>query len=151
MALMENISLKTLSMMGVTISFLASGKHTDGAWSLMDYTAPPEFAGPAPHYHKVTMEAFYILEGQLSLVVDGVSTEATPGQLVIAPPGTVHFWHNPQPDPCRFLILFSPSGMEGYFEALATLMQEETSWPPQDMSRVTALAEKYDTFSPSAG
>jgi mannose-6-phosphate isomerase-like protein (cupin superfamily) len=148
---MENITLKTLSMMGVNISFLASGKHTDGAWSLMDYTAPPEFPGPAPHYHKVTMEAFYILEGQLSLKIDGVLTEAKPGQLVIAPPGTVHVWRNPHADPCRFLILFSPSGMEGYFEELATLMREETTWPPQDMTRVTALAEKYDTFSPSAG
>jgi mannose-6-phosphate isomerase-like protein (cupin superfamily) len=147
---MNETNHKTLSLMGVTITFLSSAEETGGAWSLIEYLAPPEFKGPAPHWHKRSTEAFYVVEGHLSLQVGERGVEAKPGDFVLVPPGTVHVWRNPEATPCKFLVFLSPSGLEGYFEAMATLMREETTWPPADMGKVIALAEKFDTFSPPA-
>jgi quercetin dioxygenase-like cupin family protein len=137
-------------MMGVTITFLLESKDTNGQSSLLEYTAPPQFKGPAPHYHKQATEAFYILEGELHFAVAGKARIAKAGEFVPVAPRTVHAWSNPNDTPCRFLVLFTPGGSEGYFDALQTLMREETTWPPADMSKVMALAEQFDTFSPPA-
>jgi hypothetical protein len=32
--------------------------ETNGAWTLFEYTVPPRFAGPPPHWHKTTDEGF---------------------------------------------------------------------------------------------
>lgn len=36
----------SLEVVGVRVRFLVSGADTDGAWSLIEYTAPANFAGP---------------------------------------------------------------------------------------------------------
>jgi mannose-6-phosphate isomerase-like protein (cupin superfamily) len=145
---MKVMSHRTLSLLGVSITFLASAEDTGGHWSLLEYTAPPQFKGPAPHWHKRTTEAFYIVEGQLSMQIGERIIEAQMGSFVLVAPREIHVWSNPQITPCKFLVFVSPSGLEGYFDEVATLMQDEVTWPPADMSKVVALAEKFDTFSP---
>lgn len=139
---------RTLSLFGVSITFLASAEDTDGQWSLLEYTAPPQFKGPAPHWHKQTTEAFYIIEGQLSMQIGERSIEAQVGSFVLVAPGELHVWSNPQDARCKFLVFVSPSGLENYFDEIAKLMQNEATWPPADMNKVVTLAEKFDTFSP---
>jgi mannose-6-phosphate isomerase-like protein (cupin superfamily) len=139
---------KTMSMMNVHITFLANEEETAGQWSALEYVAPPQFKGPAPHWHKQTTEAFYIVEGELRFQIDEDVKEAKAGEFVVVPPKTVHAWSNPHAAPSKFLVFLSPSGLEKYFEELEVLMREETTWPPADMTKVIALAEKFDTFSP---
>jgi oxalate decarboxylase/phosphoglucose isomerase-like protein (cupin superfamily) len=74
--------------------------------------------------------------------------EAQPGSFVLVAPGELHVWSNPHTAPCKFLVFVSPSGLENYFDEVAKLMQDEATWPPADMSKVVAIAEKFDTFSP---
>ena len=40
----------------------SAAEDTDGRWTLCEYTAPPQFAGPPPHRHKETDEAFFVLD-----------------------------------------------------------------------------------------
>jgi len=49
----------------------------------------------------------------------------------------------------RYLCGFDRPGMQGYFEELTKFVASAPSWPPADMAPVIALAERYDTFSPS--
>src|SRR4028118_1467044 len=140
---MKLMSHRNLSLLGVNITFLASAQDTGGQWSLLEYTAPPQFKGPAPHWHRQTTEAFYIVEGQLCMQIGERVFEAQPGSFVLVAPGEPHVWSNPQTAPCKFLVFVSPSGLENYFEEVAKLMQTEATWPPADMSKVVALAEKF--------
>ncbi len=139
---------RTLEIAGVRIRFLVSGEETGGAWSLLEYTAPAGFAGPAPHLHRRTTEMFYVLDGVLTLESGGSARELSAGSLAVVAPGTPHRFANPAAEPCRFLVQVLPGGMEGYFVELAELIRAAPRWPPADPGPVAALAERFDTFPP---
>ena len=134
--------------MGVRIRFLVSAEEIEGTWSLIEYTAPPHFAGPAPHYHANTTELFYVLEGQLTVDAAGEVRVLGPGDLALVQPGTSHRFSNASDEPCRFLVQASPAGLENYFPAVAQLIKDAPSWPPADMRPVVELAQRFDTFMP---
>jgi mannose-6-phosphate isomerase-like protein (cupin superfamily) len=133
---------------GVVISLKSTAGDTAGSWTLLEYTAPPNFAGPAPHWHKETDEAFFVLEGTIRFEVDGENVDLQAGGYARVPPGVVHRFSNPTDKPSRFLGLAIPGGLDKYLEELAELMANEPSWPPADMGPVMALMANYDTFPP---
>jgi mannose-6-phosphate isomerase-like protein (cupin superfamily) len=140
---------ETMELLGVRIRFLVTAADTRGAWSLLEYTAPPRFAGPAPHFHGRTGELFYVLEGELALECCGASQVLAAGGMALVAPRTVHRFSNPADVPCRFLVHLSPAGVEEYFVALAEIVHDAPEWPLPDMRSVTTLAERFDTFSPA--
>jgi mannose-6-phosphate isomerase-like protein (cupin superfamily) len=97
---------------GVTISLKSTSADTDGGWTLLEYTAPPNFAGPAPHWHKETDEAFFVLEGTIRFEVDGENVDLQAGGYARVPPGVVHRFSNPTDKPSRFLGVAIPGGLE---------------------------------------
>jgi mannose-6-phosphate isomerase-like protein (cupin superfamily) len=135
---------------GVTVALKSASDDTEGGWVLLEYTAPPGFQGPPPHWHKQTDEAFFVLDGTLRFEVDGETADVRAGGYARVPPGVVHRFSNPTEGPCRFLGLAIPGGIENYFEELGEMMAKETSWPPADMGPALALMAKYDTFPPPA-
>jgi mannose-6-phosphate isomerase-like protein (cupin superfamily) len=142
--------LPTIDLMGVRVKFLVSSSDTVGAWALIDYTAPPLFRGPLPHWHGQTEEVFQVLEGTLTVRVEGKEFEVPAGGYALIPPGVLHQFSNETPDPVRFLTHVRPGGLEEYFKELFELVAQEGAWPPADPSRVLSLMERYDTFTPSA-
>lgn len=135
---------------GVAILLKGGAEDTDGRWTIFEYTAPPGFPGPPPHWHKKIEEAFFILEGTVRFEVDGETMDVRAGGYARVPPGVVHRFSNPTDEPSRFLGLVVPGGLERYFEELSEMMANEPSWPPADMSPVMALMSSYDTFPPPA-
>jgi quercetin dioxygenase-like cupin family protein len=115
---------------------------------MLEYVSPAGGPAPPPHWHKTARESFYILEGTLQFQIEERTIEAPSGTLVVVPARTVHTWRNTGTTAARFLVTFSPAGFEEYFEELFAWVNSETSWPPQDMSRMARLNAKYDTFSP---
>ena len=137
---------EVLSLMGVTLAFKAVSEHTDGALTVIEYTAPPHFTGPPPHTHQHTLEAFYVLEGELTLRIGDRTTKAEAGAFALARRGTVHAFSNPSDHPARFLILLSPGGMENYFHELPGLVgRHGYPLPPQLMAE---LGQRYDITLP---
>ena len=140
-----------IELLGVRVRVLATADDTGGAYTLLDYQAPPDLPGPLPHWHQRYTEAFYVLEGRLTLHVDGEERTLGPGELATVRPGQVHQFRNGSDAPTRFLIHFTPGGFEGYFIELAEFVRREGTWPPRDPSGVLAIAARYDTFSPAVG
>ena len=137
--------------LGVTIRTLVATADSGGALAALDYTAPPRFRGAAPHRHAVLTETFVGLAGELRLQADGGEHALGPGAVVVVPPGVVHAFANPGDEPARFLVLATPGmGLDRYFAELADLIARSPAWPPADPSAVAAIAERYDTFPPSA-
>lgn len=46
--------------------------------------------GARPHFHKAATELYYVLEGEGSVVLDGVEHAVRKGSVVQIPPGVVH-------------------------------------------------------------
>ncbi|NJN43326.1 MAG: cupin domain-containing protein [Anaerolineae bacterium] len=140
---------ETWSALGVTLTYKLIGAETDGQWLVLEYSAPPNFPGPPPHWHKITTELFYVLEGTLSFRVGEQTLNAGPGGFAYVPPGTVHGFSNPTDAPARYLLITSPAGLENYFIELAEMVKNEPQWPPKDMMKLRNLMSKYDTYSPT--
>ena len=77
--------------------------------------------GPPLHSHEVEGESWYIIEGTLRFKVGADIRPAPQGTFVYVPPGTPHCFQNVGDAPARILVLFTPAGMEGFFERFAQL------------------------------
>jgi mannose-6-phosphate isomerase-like protein (cupin superfamily) len=44
---------------------------------------------------------FYVLEGTLTMLIDGTNRRIGPGTFVCVPPGVVHAFSNPSGEPAR--------------------------------------------------
>ena len=82
----------------------------------IEMTFLPEFEGVDAHTHADHVDAFYVLEGEVEFLVGDDSVRAEAETFVAAPPGSVHGFRNPGPEPIRFLNLHAPPG--GFVERL---------------------------------
>ena len=60
------------------------------------------------HYHNVMEENFYILEGEIDIVVDGVVNHMYPGQMIHIEPGEVHYCKNSYDKPITMVSTLAP-------------------------------------------
>ncbi len=121
-------------------------EHTAGAYSVHDNTIPPGAPGPRPHLHRDHEEAFYVLEGELTVRVGPRRIVAPAGSFVVVPRGVVHRPSNPGPEPTRVLLVFSPGGMDRFFEEAAEGRMPLAGPPPTDpevLGRLGAFTEKH--------
>jgi len=120
-------------------------EDTAGAYSVHDNTIPPGSPGPRPHLHRYHEEAFYVLEGELTVRVGPRKIVAPAGSFVVVPRGVVHQPSNPGTEPTRVLLVFSPGGMERFFEEAAEgrMPLAAVADDPAVLERVEAFTEKY--------
>lgn len=98
------------------ITFLASAEMTGGRYALQRMHLTKGFAPPAAHRHGP--EDFYILSGEIRFWAGKDEFVARAGDFVRTIPGG---WHTLQAetDDAEALIIFSPAGMERFFQSLA--------------------------------
>ena len=77
--------------------------------------------GPPLHTHEAQDESWYVLEGELRFKLGDTMQAAPAGSFVFVPRGTVHAFQNVGPGPARILVIFTPAGMEPFFERFAEL------------------------------
>jgi quercetin dioxygenase-like cupin family protein len=120
-------------------------EDTAGAYSVHDNTIPPGSPGPRPHFHRHHEEAFYVLEGELTVRVGSSKIVAPVGSFVVVPRGVVHQPSNPGRQPTRVLLVFSPGGMDRFFEEAAAGRIPLAAVPddPVVLERLGAFTEKY--------
>jgi mannose-6-phosphate isomerase-like protein (cupin superfamily) len=98
---------------------LASADQTSSEFTLMQtQNEPPDF-GPPLHLHRDAAEAFYVLEGEYLMYIEGHQERCPPGTFVYVPRNTPHTFKVVSEGPGTKLNLFSPAAMVGYFEELA--------------------------------
>ena len=102
------------------MAFKAVAAQTGGDFSLMERTLPPGGRRPPAHRHVNCSEAFFVLEGQVSFVLDGADLTGGPGDFLLVPRGAAHTFGNAGSEPARLLVLHAPA-MDAYFEELHRL------------------------------
>jgi uncharacterized cupin superfamily protein len=76
---------------------------------IADVWSEPGGASPPPHVHRRHAESFYVLEGEMTFVLDGRERRAEAGAWVQVPPGVAHSFAVRGRAPVRFLDVHTPS------------------------------------------
>lgn len=64
--------------------------HEDAGSGLAAWAHAVDIDGARPHYHRRSTELYYVLEGEGTVVLDGVEHPVRRGSIVQIPPGVVH-------------------------------------------------------------
>jgi quercetin dioxygenase-like cupin family protein len=105
---------------GGEITLALGAEETGGRLTaLVTVAAPGE--GPPLHTHAHEDEILVVIEGTMRFRLGDEIEEAPAGSLVFVPRGAVHTWQNIGDSPARMFALFTPSGMERFFERFAAL------------------------------
>ncbi len=91
----------------MTAVFKADGAETAGAWSVSEWLLQPRSPGPGEHAHEDADDAFYVLEGTVTFILDDKVADAPAGSFVLAPAGVRHDFENRSDKPARLLNFYS--------------------------------------------
>ena len=116
----------------------------DGAYSLVEWVSAPGVPGTPLHIHRITDEAFYVLEGTFGFQVGERTVDGAAGAFFYVPKGLEHAFWNQGPTPARMLIMMSPPGFERYVEELAEGLASAGEDEVAAMSVRKTLSEKHD-------
>ena len=107
------------------MSLKATGEETDLAFSLLEAAEPAGF-GPPLHIHHDAAEAFYVLEGEYIIFLDGREYACPAGSFIFIPAGVPHGFRVGKVE-SRKLNLYAPAAMVGYFDDLSEAIQSGTA------------------------
>jgi quercetin dioxygenase-like cupin family protein len=90
------------------VEFLADGDELHATWTRF----APYLDGASPHVHRQHCDLFYVLAGELTLLVGPDQGERVlpAGTLVLAPPLVVHGFRNGSDSELRYLNFHAPGG-----------------------------------------
>ena len=93
------------------VEFLARTQHTP-RFNLSIITIQPLRDGPPVHQHAAEDDSFYMLDGELTFIVDDAEVVAGPGTFVLVPPEVPHTFANRGDKPARFMNVHAPAGFD---------------------------------------
>jgi len=128
---------RTIDLGGFRMSVKATHAQTNGAFSLIEAQEPPGF-GPPLHIHRDAAEAFYVLEGEYIIFLDGREASCPAGSFIFIPAGVPHGFRVGDV-PSRKLNLYTPAAMIGYFDELA----DATKVGDVDPDTLSEIARRY--------
>jgi quercetin dioxygenase-like cupin family protein len=97
---------------------LATGEQTCDAFSIVEHRLAPGAQGPPLHRHERLCDAFYVLEGSLTLRVEDQTLTAAAGAFACFPPGVAHTFLNASRVPVRVLNINAPGGWDRVLRSL---------------------------------
>ena len=105
---------------GGPLAFKVRGEQTNGVLTALENVIPPG-QGPPLHTHANEDESWYVIDGELRFRLDRDVQRAPAGSFVFVPRGTPHCFQNVADAPARILVMFTPAGMERFFDRFAAL------------------------------
>ena len=64
------------------------------------------------HVHADEDDSFYILQGEMTFLLDSGEVAAPPGTFVLVPPGNAHGFRNDGDTPVRMINVHAPAGFD---------------------------------------
>ncbi len=123
---------------GSVMHFKATAATTGGRLSLMERALPPAGRMPPPHVHDGD-EAYFVLHGRITFILDGQERTEGPETFLLVPGGTGHTFGNRSAEPARLLVLHFPA-LDTYFAELESLWRRPT---PPTVEEERALMSRH--------
>jgi quercetin dioxygenase-like cupin family protein len=111
------------------------------ALSVLEFELGPAHPGVAPHFHKLQIDSFYVLEGEVDFRIGDETVRAPRGSYVSVPPGVVHGLMNAGASSARLLNVHVPGGFAEYSLELNELRLSGVE--PDE-----AFFERHDIYEP---
>lgn len=125
------------NVLGAPYRFLVSSENSDGAFSLIEVTTPPQ-AGVPLHIHTREDETFFILEGTIEATCDGKTLTLQKGATAFLPRNIPHSYRNSTNSTARYLVWITPGGFEKCLEEFGRLPAGQ---PPPET--IVGIGQKY--------
>lgn len=123
-----------LNVLGESVRVLARADET-GGHEIFHQTGPAG-VGPPPHHHPWA-ESYYVLSGELEVMVGDRREVLGPGMFVHVPAGIVHGYRNRTTE-ASFVSVTSSAGAGRFFEEMH---REVTEMPPR-VDQIVAVATR---------
>jgi mannose-6-phosphate isomerase-like protein (cupin superfamily) len=117
------------SMDRYSVTFLKTAKETNGAYEEVKVELEPG-GGNEWHYHTAFVEKFHVIDGQLTVGMEGKPVPITTGQDTIAPKRMMHKFYNTSSKPVTFIVRIEPArSFEKTLRSAYGLMTTGQSYP----------------------
>lgn len=130
-------------------SICLSGADTWGKYCLLELGLAPGMSTPR-HTHTREDEAYFVLSGEVEVIVDGEVFPLRPGDTLIAPRNLPRQLRNPGKTENHYLIILSPSGLEEFVKTTCLLAPNDapapTAPPPAAVQNVFDRAVNYGIY-----
>ena len=140
----ENLTGQSFWFIHNLATVKVSGEQTGEAWSMVELVGPHGDMPPL-HVHHSEDEAFYVLEGRMTLFVGDSQIEIAAGESAVAPRGVPHVYRVDS-ERARWLAVASPAGFERFVAEVSVPAQElelPDGDPAVDPARLNAVAAGY--------
>lgn len=122
---------------GIHVAPKVTGEDNGGAYCLIEHAVPPGLGSPA-HVCRKVRTAYYVVEGEFSVVLGEETKIAAAGACVIVPEGTVSSFENIGDGEGTLLAAHSPAGHELFLLGWSQLARGDP-----DPERMKALCDKH--------
>lgn len=121
----------------------ARSEETHGSFTLVELRCPGEF-GPPPHVHAIEDEAFYVLDGDLTVWCGEREWTTGPGGFVFVPKGIVHAFKTGASG-VQMLQITTPAQFERYARDMGEPARELRLPEPRqpDIGQVLEVGRRY--------
>ena len=128
---------------GALAEIKATAADTGGLMTIVEMTEAPNAEAPW-HVHHREDEAFWILEGDVTIEVGDASFQCHAGDYAFGPRDVPHRFTVGDAG-CRMLFILTPGGFEGLVRGMGEPAPTRTIPPPSepDMAHVAAVAQAY--------
>jgi quercetin dioxygenase-like cupin family protein len=128
-----------LELPTAAFGLLADSEATQGSLSVNRLSLGPGADGAKPHYHALSWELFYVIEGTMEFLLDNRLSVVAAGDLVLVPPRLPHAFGATPGSTADVLVLIAP-GVErfGYFRHLQQIALGQ--------ERADSLAPEQDRY-----
>lgn len=127
--------------LGLPTWIKANRDLTGGQFSLIEQIIPAGFESPW-HMHHSEDEAFYVIEGQMSVITEGASTLLQAGGFAFGPRGIPHGFRIEGEGPARILLMTTGSDFADFIAE--TSVPSDTPPAAPDMAFLVAAAERHN-------
>lgn len=133
------------NMFGGLTFIKATGEETGGAYGLIEQRANAGMATPL-HVHHAEDELWFVIDGQISVHVDGETSILGAGDMAFSPRGAPHAFRVDEDD-SRYLVIRNAGG-ESFFGAVGDPVEELTLPEPhptdEQLERLNAVLTTYE-------
>jgi quercetin dioxygenase-like cupin family protein len=135
-----------VAFLGETVTIRLSAEETGGPLSVMEHDMPRGTATPL-HVQPNEDETFYVLDGELTIHLDGSDFTAGAGDVVWFPRGLPHAFQV-ESETASVLALSTPGGHEAFFRAAGDPVGTPAGAPDFERMARAAAAAGFEILGP---
>jgi quercetin dioxygenase-like cupin family protein len=145
MATGSDTNSKEFVLAGVVMKRLLSGEQTAGQFCLFENKSDGNTRTPV-HVHAKDDETVYVIEGELTAVIDGEPRRLIAGESIFLRHGIPHQLMNISGNPAKYILIGSPALFDRFLEEAGRERQpDEVAGPPtpEEIARLREASPRF--------